>query len=98
MIGNDVWMGTYAFINCSKVKSIGDGALIAASAVVLEDVPPYAVVAGVPAKIKRFRYPPEMIETLLRIKWWDWSFEEINANADALMSPEVFMERFGGCQ
>ena len=93
-IGNDVWIGANSFINCSKVTTVGDGALIGAGAVVLEDVPPYAVVAGVPAKIKRFRYPPELIETLLRVKWWNWSAEEINANADALMSPEIFLERF----
>lgn len=94
-IGSDVWIGAYAFINCSKVTSIGDGAIIGAGAVVLEDVPPYAVVAGVPAKIKRYRYSPEMIEALLRVKWWDWDTEKINENADALMSPTVFLERFG---
>lgn len=94
-IGNDVWIGANSFIHASNVKSIGDGAIIGAGAVVLEDVPPYAVVVGVPAKIKRYRFSPEMIETLLRVKWWDWSFDEINANADALMSPEIFMERFG---
>ena len=94
-IGNDVWIGAYAFINCSKVTSIGDGAIIGSGAVVLEDVPPYAIVVGVPAKVKRYRYSPEMIETLLRVQWWNWSVDEINANADALFSPEIFMERFG---
>ena len=94
VIGSDVWIGANSFINCSKVKSIGDGAIIGAGAVVLEDVPPYAVAVGVPAKIKRYRYAPEMIELLLRVKWWEWSIEEINANAGALMSPEIFMERF----
>ena len=95
-IGNDVWIGGYSFINASKVTNIGDGAIIGAGAVVLEDVPPYAVVVGVPAKIKRYRFPPEVIKTLLRVKWWNWSIDEINANADALMSPEIFMDRFGG--
>jgi acetyltransferase-like isoleucine patch superfamily enzyme len=93
-IGNDVYIGAYAFINASKVTKIGDGAIIGSGAVVLEDVPPYAVVVGVPAKVKRYRYDTEMIETLLRVKWWEWSIEEINANADALMSPEIFLERF----
>lgn len=93
-IGSDVYIGANAFINASKVTCIGDGAIIGSGAVVLEDVPPFAVVVGVPAKIKCYRYSPEMIETLLRVKWWDWSIDEINANADALMSPEVFMERF----
>ena len=95
IIGSDVYIGANAFINASKVTSIGDGAIIGSGAVVLEDVPPYAVVVGVPAKIKRYRFSPEMIEILLRVKWWDWSIDEINANADALMSPELFMEKFG---
>jgi len=94
-IGSDVYIGANAFINASKVSSIGDGAIIGSGAVVLEDVPPFAVVVGVPAKIKRYRFSPEMIKTLLRVKWWNWSVEEINENADALMSPEIFMERFG---
>jgi len=94
-IGNDVYIGAFAFINASKVSNIGDGAIIGSGAVVLEDVPPYAVVVGVPAKIKRYRYSPEMIDTLLRIKWWNWSEEEINANFDALISPEIFMKKFG---
>ncbi len=94
IIGNDVWIGGHAFINASKVKSIGDGAIIGSGAVVLEDVPPYAIVIGVPAKIKRYRFPQELIETLLRVKWWNWSIEEINANADALISPEIFVQRF----
>jgi aminocyclitol acetyltransferase len=96
-VGNDVYIGANAFINASKVTNIGDGAIIGTGAVVLEDVPPYAVVVGVPAKIKKYRFPAEMIEALLRVKWWDWPIGEINANADALMSPEIFMERFGLC-
>lgn len=96
-IGSDVWIGANVFVNNSTVSSIGDGAIIGTGAVVLEDVPPYAVVVGVPGKIKRYRYSPEMIETLLRVKWWEWSDEKINENADALMSPDVFMERFGHC-
>lgn len=95
IIGNDVYIGANAFINISKVSSIGDGAIIGSGAVVLEDVPPYAVVVGVPAKIKRYRFSPEMIEILLRVKWWNWSVEEINANADALISPEIFFKKFG---
>ncbi len=93
-IGSDGWIGANVFINCSKVTAIGDGAIIGSGAVVLKDVPPYAVVVGVPAKIKRYRFEPDMIETLLRVRWWNWSKDEINANADALMSPELFMERF----
>ena len=78
------------------MTSIGDGAIIGSGAVVLENVPPFAVVVGVPARIKRYRFSKEMIETLLRVKWWDWSIEEINENADALISPELFMKKYGG--
>ena len=94
-IGNDVWIGAHTFINCSKFVSIGDGAVIGAGAVVTKDVPPYAVVVGVPANVIKYRYPPDMIRALLRTRWWDWSPEEINKNADALMWPDLFMERFG---
>lgn len=93
-IGNDVWMGANAFINCSKVTSIGDGAIIGSGAVVTCDVPPYAIVAGVPAEIKGYRYEPEMIETLLNVKWWNWDADEINKNVDSLMFPDIFMECF----
>ena len=94
-IGSDVWIGAHTFINCSKVISIGDGAVIGAGAVVTKDVPPYSVVVGVPANVIKYRYPPEMIKTLLKTKWWEWTPEEINKNADALMWPDIFMERFG---
>ncbi len=93
-IGSDVWIGANVFINASKVKEIGDGAVIGAGAVVLEDVPPYAVVVGVPGKIKKYRYTPEQIECLLRVKWWDWSDGEINENAELMFNPEMFFEKF----
>ncbi len=94
-IGSDVYIGAHAFINASTVTSIGDGAIIGSGAVVLENVPPFSVVVGVPARIKRYRFSKEMIEILLRVKWWDWRTEEINENIDALLSPERFMEKYG---
>ena len=69
-IGNDVWIGMDVVIH-SGVR-IGDGAIIGARAVVTGDVPPYAVVAGVPAKVTRMRYTPEEIEYLQLLAWWDW--------------------------
>jgi len=90
VIGNDVWIGANAFINCSKVKYIGDGAMIGSGAVVIGDVPPYAVVVGVPAKIKRYRFTPEQVEKLLDEKWWDWDDAAIRANAGKLICPERF--------
>ena len=69
-VGNDVWIGTKALI-LSGV-TIGDGAIIAAGAVVTKDVPPYAIVGGVPAKVIKYRFSNEQIEKLLKIKWWDY--------------------------
>jgi aminocyclitol acetyltransferase len=94
-IGSDVYIGANVFINSSRVSSIGHGAIIGTGAVVLHDVPPFAVVVGAPAKIIRYRFSPEMIETLLRVQWWHWDDNTLNANADALFAPELFMERFG---
>ena len=70
IIGSDVWIGSHALIKGGI--TIGDGAVIAAGAVVTKDVPPYAIVGGVPAKIIKYRFSQEMIEELLKIKWWDY--------------------------
>lgn len=84
VIGNDVWIG-YEAIILSGVH-IGDGAIIGARAVVTKDVPPYTVVAGVPAKEIRKRYSPQIIERLCQLKWWDWPHEKIRHALPALMS------------
>lgn len=68
-IGNDVWIGERAMI--LNGVNIGDGAIIAAGAVVTKDVPPYAVVGGVPAKIIKYRFSNDIINKLLELKWWD---------------------------
>lgn len=79
-IGNDVWIGTGSTI-LTGVK-IEDGAIIAANAVVTNDVPAYAIVGGTPAKILKYRFPAEIINELLKIKWWDWEIEKIKRNKD----------------
>jgi len=74
-IGNDVWIGDSAIL-LSGI-SIGDGAIIAAGAVIASSVPPYAIVAGNPARIIRYRFSDRKIDELMSIKWWDWSEEKI---------------------
>lgn len=75
IIGNDVWIGENAFIR--NGVNIGDGAIVAARAVVTHDVPPYAIVAGCPAKIIKYRFSEEIISTLLSIKWWNYSLLDL---------------------
>lgn len=74
-IGNDVWIGEAVFVNDGI--TIGDGAIIGAHSVVTHDIPPYAIVAGAPAKILHYRFSDEQIQKLLEIKWWDWPEEKI---------------------
>lgn len=93
VVGNDVWIGARAII-LSGV-TIGDGAIIGAGAVVTHEVPPYAVVGGVPAKIIRFRYSKDQINTLLKIGWWNWSLEKIQANLDYFYGDvDIFIKEF----
>ncbi len=76
VIGNDVWIGQNAVI--LPGVHIGDGAIIGANSVVGSDVEPYSIVVGNPAKFLRKRFGDELIELLLRFRWWDKSVEEIN--------------------
>ncbi len=78
VIGNDVWIGARAMI-LSGV-TVGHGAAIAAGAVVSSDVPDYAIVGGVPAKVISYRFSPDQIKALLAIAWWDWPLEKIKAH------------------
>ena len=75
VIGNDVWIGYEAVIMAGV--HIGDGAIIAARAVVTKDVPPYTIVGGTPAKEIRKRFDAEIIQQLLLLKWWNWSTDKI---------------------
>ncbi|GMK43503.1 acetyltransferase [Paenibacillus glycanilyticus] len=76
-IGNDVWIGHYATI-LSGV-TIGHGAIVGTHALVTKDVPPYAIVGGNPARVIKYRFPPDVIERLLQVKWWDWEVQQIEA-------------------
>lgn len=86
-IGSDVWIGYGATIIGPAV--IGDGAIIGASALVLGDVPPYAVVGGVPAKVLKYRFDEDTIKKLLQLKWWNKSEKEVKALEDCLYSEDV---------
>ena len=77
VVGNDVWIGQNSTI--LPGVHIGDGAIIGLNSVVTRDMPPYTIVAGTPAKAVRKRFDDELIDLLLKLKWWDKSVEEINA-------------------
>lgn len=97
VIGNDVWVGTRAII-LSGV-TISDGAIVAAGSVVTRDVPPYAIVAGNPARFIRYRFSGETIAAMRSIRWWDWPLEVIMQEKAAFDLPaDEFVRRFGGAQ
>lgn len=91
IIGNDVWIGRGATI-MGGVK-IGSGAIIGANATVSKDIPPYAIVAGNPAKIIKYRFDEETIKKFMAVKWWNWSIEKILENAPLMDNPEKFLEK-----
>jgi len=87
IVGNDVWIGNGATIMPGTV--IKDGAIIGARAVVAGEVPPYAIMAGNPARVVRRRFPDREIEALLDIRWWDWSVDKITRNLDAIRGADL---------
>ncbi|MBB6214490.1 virginiamycin A acetyltransferase [Anaerosolibacter carboniphilus] len=87
VVGNDVWIGMESII-MPGIK-IGDGAIIAAKSVVTKDVPPYTIVGGNPATIIKKRFCDDVIELLLKIRWWDWEVEKITENITLLCSEDA---------
>lgn len=93
VIENDVWVGAKATI-MSGVK-IHNGSVVGAGSLVSKDVPPYAIVVGNPGKIIRYRFSENIIDSLLKIAWWDWSEDRIKAEAMNLWSNNIeeFIEK-----
>jgi virginiamycin A acetyltransferase len=84
VVGHDVWLGYRALV--LPGVTIGSGAVVAAASVVASDVPPYAVVAGNPARVVRRRYEDADAERLLRAAWWDWPPALVTEHARTIMS------------
>lgn len=83
--------------------TIGNGAIIAARAVVIKDVPAYSIVAGNPAKVVKMRFDDQTINRLQKIAWWNWTIEKINQNLKLICNldvdrlEEANLERFDTC-
>lgn len=90
-IGHDVWIGTRVII-VDGVR-IGNGAILAAGAVVTKDVPPYAVVGGVPASVIRYRFTQEEIASLQKKEWWNWEIEAIKEVKGDFLNVKKFIDR-----
>lgn len=90
IIGNDVWIGSHVIIRGGV--TIGDGAIVAMGSVVTKDIPPYAIVGGVPARIIRYRYNDFHIEQLLSCKWWEKDLNWLRANAHLFVDESNFFE------
>lgn len=89
-IGNDVWIGRQCII--MDGVEIGDGAIVATGAVVTKDVPPYAIVGGVPAKVIKYKFPQEVIDRLEEIKWWNLPDEKITEVIDLFHKKDPTLE------
>ena len=87
IIGNDVWIGQNVTI--LPAVHIGDGAIIGANSVVAKNIPPYSVAVGNPCEVKRKRFDEDLIEYLLKIKWWNWNAEKIFKNMEALCGGDL---------
>jgi virginiamycin A acetyltransferase len=87
VIGNDVWIG-YDSTILPGVR-IGNGAIIGAKSVVTKDVPDYAIVAGNPAKVIKYRFEQKIIDKLLSLAWWNWPIKKITNNLDAITSSNI---------
>jgi len=95
-LGHDCWIGHGAIVK--PEVTVGIGAIVASGAVVTRDVPPFTIVAGVPAQPIRSRFPDAVIDRLLALAWWDWSHDRLRAALDDFraLPAKAFLERHGG--
>lgn len=93
-IGHDVWIGEGVFIKAGV--TVGNGAVIGMGSVVTKDVPDYAVVAGNPAKVIRYRFDQELIKDLLESQWWFIPAERLKTLGDFINDPRVFLDKLRG--
>lgn len=92
-IGNDVWIGKNVII--TNGSNIGNGVIAGAGSIITKDVPDYAIVAGAPARIIRYRYTQNQIKLLNKIQWWNWSDNKIRENYnDFFLSIDKFIEKY----
>jgi acetyltransferase-like isoleucine patch superfamily enzyme len=86
-VGHDVWIGTRALVLSGA--TVGNGAIVAAGATVVRDVPPYAIVAGTPARVIRYRLTQNEIDRLQGSRWWDYSDDILERNLDKLVGQDI---------
>lgn len=93
-IGHDTWIGHAAQVKPDIV--VGNGAVVASGAIVTKNIPPYAIVAGVPARVIRFRQPPEIVSRLERLAWWNWDHATLAERLPDFrsLSAEAFLDRY----
>lgn len=91
-IGNDVFIGMNVCV--LDGVSIGNGAVIGAGAVVNKDIPPYAIAVGVPARVVKYRFAPDIIEKLQKIEWWNWDDDKLQNVEKMFFEVEEFIKKY----